>query len=123
MASGERMLLIDWPSLDVPEWLARAGYAVIAQEGPSTYAAYAAEGAAISRREVDEPLDAEIVYAYRPLHELPDIVELASRLGARSVWWETGPESASPDDLERAREIVTSAGLAFRHGRPTGSIE
>jgi predicted CoA-binding protein len=121
MVSGERVLLIDWPSLDVPESLARSGYDVVAQEGPSTYAAYEAEGSLVTRREVDEPLDADIVYAYRPLHELPDIVELASRLGARSVWWETGPDTASPDDLERAREIVTSAGLAFSDGRPAGS--
>ena len=120
MASAERVLLIDWPSLDVPESLAIAGYDVVAQEGPSTYAEYAVDGDTVSRREVDEPASADMVYAYRPLHELPDIVELASRLGAHTVWWETGPEPATPDDLERAREIVTSAGLAFRDGRPQG---
>ena len=118
MASGERVLLIDWPSLDVPESLARSGYYVVAQEGPSTYVEYEMDGDTVSRREADEPTAVDTVYAYRPLHELPDIVAMASSLGALTVWWETGPEPATPDDLERAREIVTSAGLAFRDGRP-----
>jgi predicted CoA-binding protein len=114
-------MLIDWPDADVPASLARAGYEVIAQEGPTLYAVYEARGDDVARRERDEPRNVESVYAYRPLDELTDVAETAARLGAREVWWETGPDPATPDENERAQAIIEAAGLRFHTGRPKGA--
>jgi predicted CoA-binding protein len=102
------ILLVDWPSREVPDTLARAGYEVVSSEGPSPddYSAYVVEGDAVVTQHVGRPPDrAEIVYSHRPDDELPGIVELAQQVGARAVWCETGSDEA--------RRIVEGAGLAY----------
>jgi predicted CoA-binding protein len=121
METPRRVLLVDWPSRDLPESLARAGFAVASQEGPDTYVTYAASGDDVERRNAEAPNRIDILYAYRPFDELPEIVDLASRLQAQILYWETGPEPASAEELSRAREIVESAGIEFRAGRPEPS--
>ena len=53
----------------------------------------------------------DLVYSYRPIDELPGIVEEAARLGAKAVWTQYDTEP-SDDERARARAIVEAAGLA-----------
>ncbi|HEV3484908.1 MAG TPA: hypothetical protein VG106_05840 [Vicinamibacterales bacterium] len=117
MGEIQRVLLIDWPSREVPDSLARAGFSVTAQERDGTYAAYEMDGAVVARRDVEEPEGVDAVYAYRPLDELAEIADVAARLGATTLYWETGPSPATPQDVARARQVVERAGLDFVHGR------
>jgi predicted CoA-binding protein len=52
------------------------------------------------------------VYAYRPIDELPDIVQTATAVGATAVWLHSAGDLA-PADAARARELVQHAGLVF----------
>ena len=92
--SVSSVLLVDWPSPDVPTTLREAGYAVFIKNGPG------ADDFAPAR-----PEKVDLVYVHRPIGELPAIVEAASRLGAHTVWRE------SPSD--EARGIVEAAGLRY----------
>ena len=119
------VLLIDWPSRDVPDALARGGLEVISDEGPHRgYHVYRADGDQVGPTPASRaPERADIVYAHRPLDELPDIVERARALGARAIWYQSGLDSTGerdprgcwqlPDELAEARQVVESAGLAF----------
>ncbi|MGH2348557.1 MAG: CoA-binding protein [bacterium] len=118
------MLLVDWPSRDVPDTLARAGFRVFAQEGPERYVAYELSGGEVHPRAVAGPPESvDLVYAYRPLDELPDVVALARSLRATAIWVQSGRDAGgakdlqgcwlSPDEIQRARRIVGDAGLAF----------
>lgn len=104
--STRTVVLVDWPSRDVPDSLARAGFTVVSADGPDEYNAYELVGDEVRPRPVDGlPDKADMVYTHRPIDEMPEIVEMATSLGARAVWVETGSEEA--------REIVEAAGLAY----------
>ena len=106
LRGASTILLIDWPSRDVPDSLARAGLQVTSEDGPGLYNAYQVDGVDVRRRRVEgRPARADLVYAHRPVDELTDIVEQAATLGARAVWLELG----SP----QARALVESAGLLY----------
>jgi predicted CoA-binding protein len=108
LRGASTILLIDWPTREVPDTLTRAGYTVVASvgPGPEEYDAYAMGDGAVESRHVGRPPErAEIVYSHRPTEELPTIVDLAQRVGARAVWCETGSDEA--------RRIVESAGLVY----------
>ncbi|HEV8672047.1 MAG TPA: CoA-binding protein [Candidatus Limnocylindria bacterium] len=108
LRQARTILLIDWPSRDVPDTLARAGYAVVAADGPAPddYAAYEWNGVAVVTRRVGAPPDhAELVYSHRPLAELPRIIALARQVGAKAIWCQTGSVEA--------RSVVESAGLEY----------
>jgi len=119
------VLLIDWPSRDVPEALARSGLEVISDEGPHRgYHVYQADGDEVGATPASRaPERADIVYAHRPLDELPDIVERATALGAQAIWYQSGLDRTGerdprgcwqlPNELSEARKLVESAGLAF----------
>jgi predicted CoA-binding protein len=112
----ESILLIDWPSRDVPDTLARAGFRVTSQEGPGVedYNAYELIGDEVVIRNLGaEPDHADLVYIHRPFDELADILEIAKRLGARAIWSEAGPDTPGAD---RARQLVESAGLTYIDG-------
>jgi hypothetical protein len=65
----------------------------------------------------------DLVYCHRPFGELPGIVALAARLGARALWWQTGltsdgskdPSSCwvPPGESRQARELAGAARLAY----------
>jgi hypothetical protein len=65
----------------------------------------------------------DLVYCHRPLDELPGIIALAGRLGARGLWWQTGLASdggkdpsgcwAPPEESRQARELAAAARLAY----------
>jgi sugar phosphate isomerase/epimerase len=120
------VLVIDWPSADVPESLARAGRTVIVKGGPGPRDYSARElrdGELVTRRIDGPPGHIDLVYAHRPLAELVGIAALAKQLGAKGVWRQSGlsgPESKDPrgcwlpaEESRQGREIVESAGLRY----------
>ena len=104
LRSARTVLLIDWPSRDVPDTVARAGYAVTVKGGPDSYARYEIVGDDVVRTPCPRPASADVVYVHRPFEELPGILELAASMGCRAVWLQT------PDP--RARALVEAAGMA-----------
>ena len=120
------ILLVDWPSKDVPETLARAGYTVLVKGGPQpdNYSVYEVRnGEVVARRTGRAPAAVDLVYSYRPVEELPGIADMAQRLGAGAVWLQSGVASdgtKAPDGCwmdqassRAARAVVESAGLAY----------
>jgi hypothetical protein len=126
LKAANSALLIDWPSRDVPDTLARAGYAVLVKGGPEpdNYSAYeVSDGEVVTRRVGRPPEKVDVVYSHRPIDELPRIVEMARGLGASTVWCQSGLASSGekdpkgswvPEEESRAaRGIVESAGLTY----------
>jgi predicted CoA-binding protein len=124
LADAKTVLLIDWPSRDVPDTLARSGLTVVSSDGPDEYNAYELEGNEVRVRAVGEPPKrADIVYTHRPIDELPDIIDAAKAAGAKAVWIQSGlDKSGAKDprgcwfpeaDSAKAREIVEAAGLSY----------
>lgn len=124
--AAEVVVVVDWPSRDVPETLARTGFAVVVQGGPrpEDTSIYQVVGDEVVARRLGRPPErADVLYAYRPVGELPRLVAWAQALGATAVWLQSGlaPGGARDprgcwlpaDDLRRAREIVESAGLTL----------
>ncbi len=112
LASARTVLLVDWPNADVPATLARAGLRVFVRGGPrpDQYTEHAVAGGEIVVRQVRRAPDhADLVYSYRPIHELPEVVALAQAVGARAIW-------LGATDDEQARGIVQSAGLHYVSG-------
>ena len=120
------ILVIDWPSVEVPNTLARAGFQVIVHggPGPEEYYAYELNNGEVVSRHVGRPPDrADLVYSYRPLSELPEIVATAKRLQAKTIWTQSGlsaPGVKDPkgcwlpdEELQAARNLVQSAGLNY----------
>ncbi|MDQ6615240.1 MAG: CoA-binding protein [Actinomycetota bacterium] len=126
LATTTSVLLVDWPSRDVPDTLARAGWTVFVKGGPQpdNYSAYQMEGDEVVSRPVGHPPEqADLVYSHRPLNELPGIVARARQLGARAVWHQSGRSEAGSKDprgcwvpeaeSEQARTLVEAAGLHY----------
>lgn len=122
----ETVLVIDWPSQDVPDALTRAGFKVVVKGGPGPEDYFAHEmkdGKAESRRVGRPPESVDLVYSYRPLAELPGIITLAKTLRAKTIWTQSGLSGAGIEDrqgcwlpedkLTWARNLVQSAGLNF----------
>jgi len=121
------VLVIDWPSRDVPASLAFAGFTVFVKggPGPSDYTAWEIDsGEPVARQLGREPGQVDLVYCHRPFGELPGIIALAARLGARALWWQTGLTSGGdgkdpsgcwvpPGESQQARELAAAAGLAY----------
>jgi predicted CoA-binding protein len=126
LAGARTILVVDWPSRDVPDSLARAGYEVVVHggPGPEDYMAYEVAGDEVVERHVGRPPDhADIVYSFRPLDELDEILDVARRLGATTVWTQSGLSVAGGKDptgcwlpaadSARARAKVEAAGLRY----------
>jgi predicted CoA-binding protein len=125
LEAAASVLVVDWPSRDVPETLARAGYEVVVKGGPEpdNYQAQDLRDGEVVARPVGRPGHADIVYSHRPLGELPGIVELAKQVGASTVWCQSGLAGNGADDPKgvwvpedkshQARETVESAGLTY----------
>ena len=106
------VLLIDYPGRIVPDTLTRAGFDVVAHEGPGPdeYRRYSVgDDGSVERTEGGPaPEHADLVFSYRPIDELPPIVEEAKRIGARAVWLHV---DGTDDDVSESRRIVEQAGL------------
>jgi predicted CoA-binding protein len=126
LESCRRILLVDWPSREVPEALVRAGYTVYVKSGPGPddYTAQELrEGRVVGRLGVSRPTAADLVYMYRPVDELPSIISLARELGATALWRQSGLRSdgakdprgcwVPEDERDQARQLVESAGLIY----------
>jgi len=111
---------------DVPNALALAGLEVFVDggPGPEDWFSYAVvDGAVVERRTGRPPDHADIVYTYRPLDELPEIVDRALAVGAHTVWVHSGvtvdgardPAGCwlSDENASAARSLVEGAGLAY----------
>jgi predicted CoA-binding protein len=135
LQSAKTILVIDWPSKDVPESLVRAGFEVIVRggPGPEDFSVYELKGDAIvGRRTGRAPENVDLVYSYRPLGELPGITDFAVKLHAKAIWSQSGvlPNGAddprgcwlSPKDLDTARASVEAAGLSFVHEPYIGDV-
>jgi len=129
LQSAGSVLLVDWPSRDVPETLVRAGYQVFVKggPGPADYSAQELRGEEALARPVGRPPEhADLVYSCRPIEELPDVIALARQVGATAVWHQSGRDSTgAPDprgcsmtwvESQEARAIVESAGLTYVEG-------
>jgi hypothetical protein len=99
LRAARSVLVVDWPSRDVPDGLAAAGLEVVVKGGPGPLD--------------PRPEHIDLVYAYRPIGELPGIAAMAKELGARTVWH--GAE-LSEEEAAGARRIVEAKGLAYIHG-------
>ena len=126
LASTTSVLVIDWPSRDVPASLVFGGFRVFVKggPGPADYAAWELDsGEPMSRQLGREPDRVDLVYCHRPFGELAGIIALAGRLGARALWWQTGLASDGgkdpsgcwipPGESDQARELAAAAGLAY----------
>jgi predicted CoA-binding protein len=126
LAVMRNVLVIDWPSRDVPASLAFGGFTVLVKggPGPADYAAWELDaGEPVSRPLGREPDRVDLVYCHRPFDELPGIIALAGRLGARALWWQTGLTGgggkdptgcwATPQQSRQARGLAAAAGLAY----------
>jgi predicted CoA-binding protein len=126
LAEAKSVLVIDWPSRDVPASLAFAGFTVFVKggPGPADYNAWQLDsGEPVSRPLGHEPSRVDLVYCHRPFGELPGIIALAGRLGARALWWQTGLTSdgskdpsgcwVPPGESHQARELAGAAALAY----------
>jgi drug/metabolite transporter (DMT)-like permease len=121
----QTVLLIDWPSPDVPDTLVAGGFQVFVKGGPgprhfSSRMAGPAGEMVVSP--VAPPTRVDLVYCHRPLDELPGIVGMARELGATALWYQSGmaedgardPKASwlSGEDRVRVRDLVKNTGLA-----------
>jgi len=126
LRAGSSVLLVDWPTRDVPDTLARAGYVVTVKGGPEPddYSVHEVVDDQVAARRTGRPPDrVELVYTHRPLSELPGIVAMATALGALAIWYQSGVNDAgttngrgcwvTDEQSRQARALVTAAGMAY----------
>jgi predicted CoA-binding protein len=126
LSAAKTVFLVDWPSRDVPDTLARHGFTVVSDDGPGieAYNSYVTDGDVVRVRPLAElPETADLVYTHRPIDELPEIVETARKLGAKALWLQSGRDSTGARDPRgvwlpeeesgKARGIVEAAGLTY----------
>jgi predicted CoA-binding protein len=122
LAATKTILLVDWPSRDVPDTLARHGYTVFSEE--DEVRVYEAQGSEVRVRSVERlPEHADLVYAHRPIDELQGIVETAKSIGAKAIWLQSGRDSTGakdprgcwslPEESAKAHAIVEGGSLAY----------
>ena len=104
--------VIDWPSRDIPDTLARAGILTTVHGGPKPEQVDVFEvtdGGAVEIVKRGSPPDhADFVYSYRPASEIDAIVVAAREVGAEVIWQHTPSEDA--------RRAVEAAGLSYLEG-------
>jgi predicted CoA-binding protein len=135
LADVQVVLVVDWPSRDVPDTLLRGGFRVVVHggPGPEDYSSYELQdGEIVVRPPGPAPERADLVYAHRPLDDLPGIVTMAQRLGAQTIWYQSGVDTTGARDASgcfmfeqeslMAREIVESAGMDYRDQPYIGDV-
>jgi len=126
LRQARTVLVIDWPSRDVPDTLARAGFTVVVHggPGPEDYSVQdVVDGEGVPRPLGAAPRHADLVYSYRPIGELPGTASSARKMGATALWRQSGLASSKASDpkgcwvaeseSQQARQIVESAGLEY----------
>jgi CoA binding domain len=120
------VLIIDWPSRDVPDALAGAGYSVFVKggPGPTDYSSCAMVSGKVVTRRIGRPPDSvDLVYVHRPIAELPGVLSLAREMKAKAVWWQSGIAADGARDPKgcwvdhevsrQARTLVAAAHLKY----------
>ena len=126
LAEARNVLVIDWPSRDVPATLAGAGFAVTVKggPGPADYTAWeTVDGEVVTRPLGRAPEHVDLVYCHRPIEELASILSLAQSLGAAVVWRQSGLAASGakepdgcwtpPGESEQGRDLAAAAGLGY----------
>jgi len=126
LGAARTVLVVDWPSRDVPDTFVRAGFATYVHGGPAPDDWYVHEldGDEVVVRKVGRPPErADLVYTHRPVDELGGIAEHGRDLGAGAVWLQSGLDAAGGKDVTgcwlpeeeraRARGIVEALGLVY----------
>jgi predicted CoA-binding protein len=126
LAETKVVLVVDWPSRDVPDSLVRAGFTVIVHGGPGPrdYRRYELNGNDVVAGPAGPcPARADLIYSHRPMSELSTIAALARTMGAKGVWSQSGLDADGSKDpkgcwlpeaeLLQARHIVEAAGLQY----------
>jgi len=126
LAQTRSVVVIDWPSRDVPATLAAAGFTVTVKggPGPTDYTVWeGTDGEVVTRQLGRAPDHADLVYCHRPFGELPSIIAMAQGLGARAVWRQSGLTSdrakapsgcwTPPGESQRGRELAAATGLDY----------
>ncbi len=122
----DTVLVIDWPTKDVPESLTMAGFHVVVRggPGPEDYSVYELNNGRVATRHIGRPPEhAELIYSHRPASELAGIIATAKVLGAKTIWTQSGLSAADvnnpkgcwvpEEELRLARNLVESAGLTY----------
>ena len=123
---ARRVLVIDWPSPDVPDTLVRTDHQVFVKEAPGSRddsLRELSDGEVVVRPLGEAPQRVDVVYAHRPEGELAGIIATAKQLGARLLWWQSGVSGAgtkdpngcwtSDEQSQRVRELAVTAGLRY----------
>jgi predicted CoA-binding protein len=122
----DTVLVIDWPTKDVPESLAQAGFHVVVRggPGPADYSVYEMNNGKVVTQHLGRPPErAELIYSHRPASELAGLIATAKGLGAKTIWTQSGLSAAGvnnpkgcwvpEEELRLARNLVESAGLTY----------
>lgn len=126
LAHTKSVLVIDWPSREVPATLADAGFTVTVKggPGPADFTTWEiANGEPVTRPLGHAPEHADLVYCHRPFSELESIISVAQGLGAAAIWWQTGLTSTGakapdgcwvpPRESRQGRDLADAAGLHY----------
>jgi predicted CoA-binding protein len=120
------VVVVDWPSREVPEALLKAGLNVIVKggPGPGDFTTWRLANGQITTQNLGRPPEhADLVYFHRPVSEMPSIIRLAQDVGAQALWRQSGltPDGAkSPrgcwvaaEESRQGRDLATAAGLGY----------
>ena len=120
--------LVDWPHPSLPEALARTGRDVWVKDGPGEQDwshRTMRDGLCLATPTGTGPQSVDLLYAFRPLPEFESLVELAVRLGARAIWYQSGlgPDGArdlsacwlDPSDAAGIQSLAQAASLVLVH--------
>lgn len=104
--------VIDWPTRDIPDSLARSGIRTFVHGGPRPDQVDVFEvgddGEVAIVERGTAPDHADFVYTFRPLADLPQVIEMATAVGASTIW--------NHDPSEEARRLVEASGLTYVDG-------
>jgi hypothetical protein len=135
LATSTTALLVDWPRQDIPRSLLQAGLTVygfspnkysiaeLSRERPAeteSCRVFSPESPTqidflVFRKLDSPPTSVDIIAAYRPMAELPGIIERHLRpLGARTLWLPEAP-------LSEVRGMVAALGVAIIEGVDIGA--
>ena len=120
------VLLIDWPSEEVPNTLVRVGLDVHVKggPGPDDFAIRElTDGSITTSRTGRRPGQVDLLYVHRPIDELPRIVAASQGMHVTALWYQSGLDSDGTNDprgcwlpaakSKRARAIAEAAGLLY----------
>ncbi len=120
------VLLIDWPSEEVPNTLVRAGLDVHVKGGPGRddfAVRELTDGSITTTNTGRRPRQVDLLYVHRPIDELPQIVAAAQAMDVKALWYQSGLDSDGTNDprgcwlpaaeSERARALAEAAGLLY----------